>query len=64
MGHAEDARHWRDVAEEVVIQFIFEERRVDRARSSDQEKRIAIGGRPYDRLGPDRCDAPGPSAAG
>ena len=53
VGHAEDACDRHDVAEEIVVEFAFEERRVDRARRGDQQERIAIRGRTHDRLGPD-----------
>ena len=52
MRLADDARDRRDVADEIEIE-LFVQRRVDRVRRSDQEERVAIGGRTHDRLGGD-----------
>src|SRR5262249_33638055 len=54
VGHAEDACDGHDVAEEIVIELAFEERRIDRARRGDQQERITVRGRTHDRLGPNR----------
>src|SRR6516164_7865629 len=47
-----DADHRRDVPGEVEIELVVE-RGVDRVRRSDQEERMAVRRRTYDRLG---CD--------
>ena len=52
LGCADDARDRRDVADEIEIELLVE-RRVDGIRRTDQEKRIAIGGRTNDRFGGD-----------
>ena len=52
VGHADDARDRRDVADEIEIELVVE-RRIDRVRRADQEKRVAVGRRAHDRLGGD-----------
>jgi hypothetical protein len=54
-----ETRDWRDVVNEIVIEFLIE-RCIDSIRRSGQEKRIAIGGRTYDRLGGDIATRAGP----
>ena len=45
-------RDRRDVADEIEIELVVK-RRVDRVRGADQKKRVAVRGRPHDRLGGD-----------
>ena len=52
IGHADDARDRRDVADEIEIELVVE-RRVDRVGRTDQEERIAVRRRTHDRLGGD-----------
>ena len=52
MGHADDARDRRDVADEVEIELLVE-RRVDRVRRRHQIKHVAVGRRAHDHLGAD-----------
>ena len=59
VGLAADARDRRDVSDEIEIELV-EERRGDRVRRSDQQKRIAVCGRPHDRLGSDAVAASRP----
>src|SRR3954447_5798599 len=59
VGYSHDARGWRDVADEIEIEFVIE-RRVERIRRTDQEERIAIRGRTHDRLGANIGAAPRP----
>ena len=47
-----DARDWRDVANEIVVEF-FEQRRVHRVSRERQEQRIAVGLRTCDRFDAD-----------
>src|SRR5207247_7966913 len=49
---ADDARDGGDVAEKNEIEFVVEGR-VDRVRRTCDEERIAVRGRPHDRLGSD-----------
>ena len=51
-GSANDARDRRDIADEIEIE-LFIERRIDSVRRTNQEERIAIGGRAHDHFG---CD--------
>jgi len=51
-GLAVDARHRRDVADEIEIQLIVK-RRVDRCCRADLKERVAIRWRTHDRLGRD-----------
>src|SRR5262249_32925484 len=41
---ADDARHRRNIADEIVAEFVVE-RRIDRVETTDQEKRVAVCGR-------------------
>ena len=52
VGHADDARDRRDVADKIVIELVVK-RRVCRVRQRDQKKRVAVRGRAYYRLGGD-----------
>ena len=52
MGHSDDARDRRDVADEIEVELVVE-RRVDRVRRTDQEQRVAVRRRAHDRLGAD-----------
>ena len=52
LGDADDAGDRRDVADEIEIELVVE-RRVDRVRRTDQQQRVAVGGRAHDRLGAD-----------
>ena len=51
-GLAADARDRRDVAKEIVIELIVE-RRVDYVWCTDEEERVAVGGRAHDGFGGD-----------
>jgi len=42
-SRAADARHRRDIADEIVVE-LFVQRRVDRALNRDQEERIPVAG--------------------
>ena len=57
--HANDARDWGDVADEIEIEFVIE-RRVDCGRWCDQEERVAVWCRSYDSLGGDVAAGTGP----
>src|SRR5262249_12664849 len=57
MGHAYDARDWRNITDEIVVEFL-EQRRVDRGGGPDHEERIAICGCAYDCLDTDIAAAP------
>src|SRR5262249_44482908 len=50
--NAEEARDWRDVADEVEIELVVE-RRIDCVRRSGPQQRIAVGRRTNDRFGAD-----------
>src|SRR5215831_19285522 len=52
VGDMDHARDWRDVADEIEIQP-FVKRRIDRARGTHEEKRVAVRGRAHDHLGGD-----------
>src|SRR5262245_9572913 len=54
-----ESRNGRDVLDEIEIEFLIE-RCIDNIRRSNQEKRIAIGGRTHDRLGGDIAARAGP----
>src|SRR5262245_35114776 len=49
VGQADDAAHWRDIADEIEVELVVEGR-VDRVRCSDIQERIAVGRRTHDRL--------------
>src|SRR5215470_12691728 len=55
VGHAEDACDRCYIAEEIVIELIFVERRIDRGPRGGHEQRIAVRRRTHDCLGPDHC---------
>src|SRR6516162_8736121 len=59
VGHAEDACDRHDVAEEIVIELAFEERRIDRARRAEQQERITSAGARTTASVPIVVDAPG-----
>ena len=52
VGHAADGRDRRDVADEIEIELVVEQR-AGYGRCADQQERIAIRGRFHDRLGAD-----------
>src|SRR5262245_66647970 len=45
---ADDARDWRNIADEIVVELVVE-CRIDRVETTDQEKRVAVCGRAHDR---------------
>src|SRR5262245_21297268 len=49
---AANARHWRDVADEIEVEFVVE-RRVTRVRRADKAEGIAVRPRTYDSLSAD-----------
>jgi len=49
-GLANNARHWRDVADEVEIEVV-EERGVDGVRRPDQKQCVSVGRGTHDHLG-------------
>src|SRR5262249_13842024 len=51
-GEVDDARNGGDVAEKTEFEFVVEGR-VDRVRRTSDEERIAVRGRPHDRLDSD-----------
>src|SRR6516165_6492770 len=55
IGHAEDACDRCYIAEKIVIELIFVERRIDRGPRGGHEQRIAVRRRAHDCLGPDHC---------
>src|SRR6516162_2861487 len=59
VGHAEDACDRHDVAEEIVIELAFEERRIDRARRAEQQERMTSAGARTTASVPIVVDAPG-----
>src|SRR5258705_11450384 len=59
MGHAHDAGYWREIADEIEIEFVVK-RRVDSIRRGNHEERVAVRRRIHDRLGADVAAGPGP----
>src|SRR5215475_8917066 len=59
VGHDNDAGDRRDIADETEIK-LFVERSIDGVYRSDEEERVAIGGRTHDRLGGDITTATRP----
>src|SRR5262245_6676156 len=52
IGTSDDARDRRNVSDEIEIELVVD-RRVGRVRSTTEEKRVSVGRRTHDRLGPD-----------
>src|SRR5262249_54914784 len=57
LGHADNARDGRDIADEIEVELVVE-RRIDRIRRSDPKERVAVGWRMHDRLGGDIAARP------
>src|SRR5215510_2827538 len=52
VGQADDARDWRDIADEIEVELVVKGR-VDRVRCSDIQERIAVRGSAHTCLGAD-----------
>jgi hypothetical protein len=59
VGLAADGRDWRDVPDEIEIEFVVKQR-AGYGRCADEQERITIRGRFHDRLGADSGARAGP----